>query len=354
VTDLSFYKNKKVFVTGHNGFKGSWLCNTLLRAGADVSAYSLAAPQDAPLFAQTGPVREIRSTEGDIRDREHLARALKEAKPEIIFHLAAQPLVRAAYREPAETYETNVMGTVNILQAVRETPSVRSFVNVTTDKVYQNREWCWGYRENEKLCGFDPYSNSKSCSELVTYSYRVSFFNEKNTKEAPALSTARAGNVIGGGDYADDRILPDCVRAAIAGKPVVLRNPHSVRPYQHVLDCLSGYLLLAEKQYSAPETAGEYNFGPDEKGCVSNSEIAGLFCAAWGDGMSWEAAPGSAGQPHEAVFLKLDCSKANSVLGWAPRWDIKTAVAKTVEFAKESGQAGRISCVERQIKEYFG
>ncbi|MDR2509386.1 MAG: CDP-glucose 4,6-dehydratase, partial [Spirochaetaceae bacterium] len=295
---LDFYKNKKVFITGHTGFKGTWLCHTLLYAGADVSAYALEPSTRPSLFEQTKLDNRINSIIGDIRNREKLITAIQEEKPEILFHLAAQPLVRRSYREPAETYETNVIGTVNILEALRSAPSVKSFVNVTTDKVYENREWHWGYRENENLCGFDPYSNSKSCSELVTFSYRNSFFMRE---DSPAVSTARSGNVIGGGDYAAGRIIPDCVRAAEAGKEIVVRNPNSIRPYQHVLECLSGYLLLAEKQYGNKTFEGAYNFGPNDESCVSTGQLAGLFCAAWGSGASWRAQED--GGPHEANFL---------------------------------------------------
>jgi CDP-glucose 4,6-dehydratase len=267
----------------------------------------------------------------------------------MVFHLAAQPLVRLSYREPAATYETNVMGTVNVLEALRLYPATRSFVNVTTDKVYENREWQWGYRENEPLNGYDPYSNSKSCSDLVTASYRSSFFSGPGS---PSVSTARSGNVIGGGDYAEDRIIPDCVRAAQAGKPVLLRSPRAIRPWQHVLDCLAGYLLLAEQQYADKSLEGAYNFGPEESGCVSAGELADLFCAAWGRGASWTARDD--GGPHEANFLKLDCSKAKAALGWRPKWDIKTAVEKTVEFAKAASGGERLACLEEQIEKYFG
>jgi CDP-glucose 4,6-dehydratase len=241
------------------------------------------------------------------------------------------------------------MGTVNILEAVRHTPSVLSFVNVTTDKVYENKEWHWGYRENETLCGYDPYSNSKSCSELVTYSYQNSFFN---TDDA-AVSTARAGNVIGGGDYSQDRIIPDCVRAVQAGKEIIVRNPCSIRPYQHVLDCLSGYMLLAEKQYVNRDIAGNYNFGPDEDGCAATGQLAELFCDVWGNGACWTT-QSDGQQGHEANFLKLDCSKAKSVLGWKPRWNIKTAVEKSVEFAKAATNEQQLAIIKQQIQEYFG
>ena len=345
---LDFYKNKKIFLTGHTGFKGTWLCRILLQAGAEVIGFAKEPPTMPSLFGQTGTEKDIRSIIGDVRNRDIFVKAIIDAKPDIVFHLAAQPIVRLSYREPAATYETNVMGTVNILEAVRLTPSVKSFVNVTTDKVYENKEWHWGYRENENLCGNDPYSNSKSCSELITYSYRNSFFSKENT---PAISTARSGNVIGGGDYAEDRIIPDCIRAVNEKKDAIVRNPHSTRPYQHVLECLSGYLLLAEKQYGDKTIEGAYNFGPDDESCVTTGDLAGLFCAAWGSGATWRGQ--GDGGPHEAVFLKLDCSKAKAVLEWKPYWDIKTAVEKTVEFARAQSDNERLNCVDRQITEYF-
>jgi CDP-glucose 4,6-dehydratase len=343
-----FYKNRKILITGHTGFKGTWLCNVLLHAGANITGYALAPSTDPSLFVDTDLEKHIRSIIADIRDKEKLIKVIKEVKPEIVFHLAAQPLVRFSYREPAVTFETNVMGTVNILEALRLTSSVRSFINVTTDKVYENREWHWGYRENENLCGFDPYSNSKSCSELVTYSYRNSFFNNENS---PAVSTARSGNVIGGGDYAEDRIIPDCIRAVNAKKEIIVRNPDSIRPYQHVLECLSGYLLLAKKQYDDKTFEGAYNFGPDEESCVTTGNLAGLFCTAWGQDAAWKAKKD--GDQHEANFLKLDCSKSKTVLNWKPRWNIKTAVEKTVEFAKIKNTGEQLLCINRQIHDYF-
>ena len=346
---LDFYRNKKVFLTGHTGFKGTWLCRILLQAGADVTGYSLEPPTVPSLFVRTGTEKNIHSITGDVRDRNALIKTMQRANPDIVFHLAAQPIVRFSYREPAATYETNVMGTVNILEAVRLTLSVKSFINVTTDKVYENREWHWGYRENENLCGYDPYSNSKSCSELVTYSYRNSFFNDKN---APAISTARSGNVIGGGDYAEDRIIPDCIRAANDKEEILVRNPHSTRPYQHVLECLSGYLLLAWKQYEDKSFAGAYNFGPDDESCVTTEKLVSLFCGAWGAGAAWRSH--GDGGPHEANFLKLDCSKSKAVLGWKPYWNIKTAVEKTVEIAELQTDNERRDCVDRQIQGYFG
>lgn len=346
---LSFYKNKKVFITGHTGFKGTWLTRILLAAGAHVTGYAL-PPATQSLFDATDTKKYINSIESDIRDKDALIQAVTKAWPDIVFHLAAQPLVRLSYRQPVETYSTNVMGTVNILEAVRQCASVRSFVNITTDKVYENKEWCWGYREDENLCGFDPYSNSKSCSELVTYSYKNSFFTGE---AASAISTARSGNVIGGGDYAEDRIIPDCIRAVKDGRIIVLRNPHSTRPYQHVLECLSGYLLLAQAQYENPELQGAYNFGPDDESCVTTGELAALFCTAWGNGAQWKTETEHG--PHEANFLKLDNTKAKNVLKWHPHWSIKTAVDKVVEWEKSlesSSSAGEIT--DKQIKEYFG
>lgn len=348
--DLSFYKGKKVFLTGHTGFKGTWLSRILILAGADVTGFSLEPPTNPSLFEQTETEKQMNSVKGDIRNGEELKRAMQKAKPEIVFHLAAQPIVRESYKNPALTYETNVMGTVNVLEAVRATESVKSFVNITTDKVYKNREWIWGYREDEELCGFDPYSNSKSCSELVTYSYKNCFFNKD---DSPAVSTARSGNVIGGGDYAVDRIIPDCIRAVKSGKPIILRNPNSTRPYQHVLECLRGYLTLAKGQYQNKLLCGNYNFGPDEESCVTTGELATLFCESWKDRAEWKSEC-EENAPHEANFLKLDCSKSKSVLGWKPQWGIKTAVQKIVEWEKSviSGISAR-EITDKQIKEYF-
>lgn len=348
---LNFYKGKKVFLTGHTGFKGTWLSRILILAGAEVTGYSLEPPTNPSIFEQTKTVSQMKSIIGDIRNGAKLKAALVEAKPDIVLHLAAQPIVRTSYKDPVGTYESNVMGTVNILEAVRACDTVKSFINITTDKVYLNKEWTWGYRENEELCGYDPYSNSKSCSELVTYSYRNSFFNEENF---PAISTARSGNVIGGGDYATDRIIPDCIRAVEADKEIILRNPNSTRPYQHVLECLSGYLLLAQKQYEDKAFAGSYNFGPDDESCVTTGELATLFCSSWGENAAWKNVS-EANALHEANFLKLDCSKSKSVLGWRPHWGIKTAVEKIVEWEKavQNGES-HAEVTDRQIKEYFG
>ena len=342
---LDFYKGKRVLITGHTGFKGSWLSKILLMAGAEVYGYAL-EPEGDNLFDILKLSENMHSCIGDIRDFDKLQKFFDEARPEIVFHLAAQPIVRTSYEEPRYTYETNVMGTVNICECVRK-GGVKSFLNVTTDKVYQNNEWEWGYREDEKLDGYDPYSNSKSCSELVTHSYVNSFFNELNI----ATSTARAGNVIGGGDFARDRIIPDCVRAAMAGEPIVLRNPDSTRPFQHVLEALSAYLLLAQKQYEDHKYAGYYNVGPNESDAVTAGKLTDIFKREWKGDFQVEIKPD--GGPHEANYLKLDCSKIKSKLGWSPKWDIDMAVSKTVEWTSEYMAGNAISCTEKQIKEYF-
>lgn len=340
-----------MFLTGHTGFKGTWLSRILILAGADVTGYSLEPPTSPSLFEQTATAEQMKSIIGDIRDGEKLKKAVAEARPELVLHLAAQPIVRTSYKDPAGTYETNVLGTVNILEAVRDCSSVKSFVNITTDKVYLNKEWAWGYRENEELCGFDPYSNSKSCSELVTYSYRNSFFADGKSS---AVSTARSGNVIGGGDYAADRIIPDCIRATEDGAEIILRNPNSTRPYQHVLECLRGYLILAQKQHEDKSFSGCYNFGPDDESCVTTGQLATLFCETWGKGAAWKNVS-EENAPHEANFLKLDCSKSKSVLGWKPQWGIRQAVEKIVEWEKavQNGINAR-EITDRQIREYFG
>ena len=345
--DLNFYKGRKVFVTGHTGFKGSWLCRMLILAGAEVTGYSLNPPTEPNLFRIAGIEGNIRSVIGDIRDMDKLKQAFNEAQPEIVLHLAAQPIVRDSYKDPRTTYETNVMGTVNILECIRTSDSVRSFLNVTTDKVYQNNEWEWGYRENEPLDGFDPYSNSKSCSELVTHSYKSSFFEDGRV----AISTARAGNVIGGGDFANDRIIPDCVRAAGKKEPVTLRNPHSTRPYQHVLEPLSAYLMIAQRQLEDGGYAGWYNVGPDDRDCVTTGTLVDLFCQKWGEGQTWINQ--SQGGPHEANFLKLDCSKLKHVFGWQPKWDIDEAIGRTVEWTKAWMAGVDVAKVmDRQIRDF--
>ena len=347
--DLDFYKGKRVFVTGHTGFKGSWLCRILQNAGAQVTGYSLDPPTEPALFGLAGLSR-INDIRGDIRDLESLKKAFDEASPEIVLHLAAQPIVRTSYEQPVLTYGTNVMGTVNILECVRLSDSVRSFLNVTTDKVYENRERLEiGYREDEPLDGFDPYSNSKSCSELVTHSYKKSFFADGRT----AVSTARAGNVIGGGDFARDRIIPDCVRAASAGRPVIVRNPHSTRPYQHVLEPLFAYLLIAARQYEDPALCGWYNVGPDDCDCVTTGALADLFCSCWGGGQTWENRS-EANAPHEAGFLKLDSAKLKQTFGWAPTWHINEAVARTVEWSKVYYSGGDVALeMDNEIEDFL-
>lgn len=349
MNELEFYKGKRIFVTGHTGFKGTWLCRILVDAGAIVTGYSLEPPTQPSLFELAGLEGKMTSVIGDIRDREKLLAAFRAANPEIVLHLAAQPIVRDSYKNPAYTYETNVMGTVNILECVRLNDGVRSFLNVTTDKVYHNNEWPWGYREDEPLDGFDPYSNSKSCSELVTHSYLNSFFADGKV----AISTARAGNVIGGGDFANDRIIPDCVRAVQSGTPLILRNPNSTRPYQHVLEPLFAYLMIAKRQYEDGAYAGWYNVGPDECDCVTTGQLAALFKEKLGEGFTWfdQAEPGA---PHEANFLKLDCSKLKTIFGWRPRWHIDQAVENTVEWTRVWLAGGGIPAeMERQIRLYM-
>ena len=346
--DLSFYKGKRVLVTGHTGFKGAWMCRVLVDAGAILTGYSLEAPTQPNLFALAGVEDNMTSIIGDVRDLAHLTEVFDQAQPELVLHLAAQPIVRTSYEQPVYTYETNVMGTVNILECVRTHPCVKSFLNVTTDKVYENKEWAWGYRENEPLDGYDPYSNSKSCSELVTHSYKSSFFQDGRT----AISTARAGNVIGGGDFARDRIIPDCVRAAADKQPIIVRNPYSTRPYQHVLEPVMAYLMIAQKQYEDPSFAGWYNVGPDDCDCVTTGELTTLFCQAWGDGMTWENRS-EVNAPHEANFLKLDCSKIKTTFGWQPRWHMQEAIQKTVEWSKVWMDGGDVPAVMRkQIREF--
>lgn len=350
--NLEFYRGKKVFVTGHTGFKGAWLCKMLADVGAKVTGYSLKPPTHPSLFEIADIESCIHSVIGDIRDYEKLKKTFDEAQPEIVLHLAAQPIVRDSYKNPAYTYETNVMGTVNILECVRNNDCVKSFLNVTTDKVYLNKEWEWGYRENEELDGFDPYSNSKSCSELVTHSYKNSFFTDKEGNTIVPISTARAGNVIGGGDFANDRIIPDCVRAAVNKEDIIVRNPFSTRPYQHVLEPLYVYLMIAAMQYNEPVYAGWYNVGPDEVDCFRTGALVDLFVNKWGEGMKWVNQYD--GGPHEANFLKLDCSRVKSVFGWKPHWNLEKAIEKTVEWSKcwISGE-DIVSCMEMQIREFL-
>ena len=318
----SFWQGKKVFLTGHTGFKGGWLSLWLQQLGAEVTGYALQPPTKPSLFGVANVAQGMKSVIGDIRDGQALANAMRDAAPSIVIHMAAQPLVRYSYLDPVETYSTNVMGTVHLLEAVRQSPSVRAVVNVTSDKCYDNKEWVWGYRENEPMGGYDPYSNSKGCAELVTAAYRSSFFNPKKYDEHQvALASGRAGNVIGGGDWAEDRLIPDILSAISAGSPVVIRNPHAIRPWQHVLEPLSGYLLLAQHLYEQGITFAEgWNFGPREEDAKPVEWIVGQLTNLWGDGASWQLDPGN--HPHEAHYLKLDCAKARSRLAWQPRWDL--------------------------------
>lgn len=347
--DLSFYNGKKVFVTGHTGFKGSWLCKMLSNAGAVVAGYSLNPPTSPSLFEIAGIEKDVESIIGDIRNSESLSKVFHEFGPEIVLHLAAQPIVRDSYNNPAYTYETNVMGTVNILECVRNSTTVKSFLNVTTDKVYLNREWPWGYRENEELDGYDPYSNSKSCSELVTHSYKNSFFSDGKV----AVSTARAGNVIGGGDFANDRIIPDCIRAAINKEDIIVRNPFSTRPYQHVLEPIYAYLMIAAMQYQNGKYEGYYNVGPDDVDCFQTGTLVDLFVSKWGENLKWLNQYD--GGPHEANFLKLDCSKLKNTFNWKPRWNLDTAIDKVIEWSKCWIKNEDVrECMNRQIEEFLG
>ena len=327
--DLSFYKNKKVLITGHTGFKGTWLCKILINAGANVIGYSLEAPTNPNLFSLSKIEEQMISIIGDVRDYNHLKAVFEKYQPEIVIHLAAQPIVRDSYINPRYTYETNVMGTVNVLECSRLISSVKSVLNVTTDKVYLNDEIPnHPFKEDEPLDGYDPYSNSKSCSELVTHSYKKSFFNNMDV----AVSTARAGNVIGGGDFANDRIIPDCIRAIEQKKDIIVRNPFSTRPYQHVLEPLYIYLEICEKQYKDKKYQGYYNVGPDDCDCVNTGDLVTKFCNTWGNGIKWVNKYD--GGPHEAAFLKLDNSKIKNVFNWKPRWHIDETINKIVDFTK--------------------
>ena len=348
MVNLDFYRGKHVLITGHTGFKGSWMTRILVEAGAEVTGYSLKAPTTKNLFSMADVERKIASVYGDVRDYEHLSHVFEQKQPEIVFHLAAQPIVRDSYDKPVYTYETNVMGTVHVCECIRKCPSVKSFLNVTTDKVYENKEWEWGYRENDVLDGYDPYSNSKSCSELVTHCYVNSFFQNRNL----SVSTARAGNVIGGGDFASDRIIPDCVRAVENSKTMFIRNPDSTRPYQHVLEPVIAYLMIAEKQYEDKSYQGYYNIGPEDVSCVTTEQLVRLFSEFWGSGFDYEIK--REGGPHEAAFLKLDSSKIKKTFGWSPCWDIRRAVEATVEWTKVYREQGNIPAImNKQIQSYF-
>ncbi len=345
--DINFYKGKKVLLTGHTGFKGSWMSVMLVNAGAKVIGYSSCSKEEIRLFDLCGVKDQISHIKGDVRDLRRLLDVFETYKPEVVFHMAAQPIVRDSYKDPVGTYATNVMGTVNVCEAVRQASSVRSFLNVTTDKVYENKEWEWGYRENEPLDGYDPYSNSKSCSELVTHSYKSSFLEGK-----AAVSTARAGNVIGGGDFANDRIIPDCIRAALKNEDIIVRNPFSTRPYQHVLEPVYAYLMITAMQYEKPEYQSWYNVGPDDQDCFQTGALVDLFVKYWGKGLKWVNQYD--GGPHEATFLKLDCSKLKTTLGWRPHWNLDTAMEKVVEWSKVWAAGKDVRPVmDRQIEEFL-
>lgn len=350
----SFWKGKRVLLTGHTGFKGSWLSLWLQSMGAQVVGYALNPPTDPSLFEAAEVAKGMTSIIGDIRDLEHLRRVFAEHQPEIVIHMAAQPLVRYSYIEPVETYSTNVMGTVNLLESVRSTKSVKAVVNVTTDKCYENREWAWGYRENEAMGGYDPYSSSKGCAELVTAAYRNSYFHPEKYKEHEvAIASGRAGNVIGGGDWADDRLIPDIMRAISAGKPVNIRNPHAIRPWQHVLEPLAGYLVLAQKLYEEGAAYAEgWNFGPNDEDAKPVQWIVEILTQSWGEGASWIVDEGE--HPHEANYLKLDCSKAKSRLDWHPRWNLEEALEAIVEWQRSylDGKAIK-SVTQEQIQRYM-
>ena len=349
-----FWYKKKVLVTGHTGFKGSWLSLMLHKLGSDIYGYALDPPTIPSLFKDARIRDLITSHFGDIRDYKNLLQVIQSVKPEIVIHMAAQPLVKESYKNPVDTYSINVMGTVNLLEAVRNTPGIKAVVNVTTDKCYENREWHWGYRENEPLGGFDPYSNSKGCSELVTASYRNSFFNAQDySKHGVAIATARAGNVIGGGDWAEDRLIPDFVRAIIKGEEVKIRSPYSIRPWQHVLEPLSAYLMLAEKLYSeGPKFAEAWNFGPEESDSKNVSWITGKFSDMWGPEFSYSIDKDP--HPHEAAWLKLDCSKARAELGWCPQVNLEKAIEATVKWYKIWKEEGDCrSFTESQIRDFL-
>ncbi len=344
--DLSFYKGKRVLVTGHTGFKGAWLCKMLTMLGADVTGYALEPPTEPNLFGMLK--LPINSVIGDIRDFDQLKAVFDDFKPEIVLHLAAQPIVRDSYKMPRYTYDVNVMGTVNICECIRLSDSVKSFLNVTTDKVYENEDLNIAFTEDMKLDGYDPYSNSKSCSELVTHSYQKSFLNAQGV----AVSTARAGNVIGGGDFANDRIVPDSVRAVMSGEQIIVRNPYSTRPFQHVLEPLYVYLLIAMKQYENRDFAGYYNVGPDDSDCITTGELCDIFCKHYGGGAEWKNIS-EKNAVHEAGFLRLDTSKLKSTFGWEPVWNIDTALLKVVEWTKVYAAGGNVDAVcEAQIKDF--
>lgn len=344
-----FYMGKKVLITGNTGFKGSWITQMLQLMGANVTGIALAPMTQPNLYEILNQRQYINEYIADIRDYDRLLDIFKTEKPEIVFHLAAQPIVLASYRAPRYTYDVNVMGTVNVCECIRNTDCVSSFVNVTTDKVYLNNEWEFPYRETDRLDGYDPYSNSKSCSELVTSSYIRAFFRERQI----AVSTCRAGNVIGGGDFSEFRIIPDCYRDTVSEGKIAVRNPDSVRPYQHVLEAISFYMMVAEKQAEDKSLAGSYNVGPEYSDCLRTRDVCNLFCQIWGGNASWKET-NLTEQAHEANLLRIDTSKAKSRLGWKPIWDAKRAVEETVRWYKAFADGGDMRAfTELQIKDYM-
>ena len=347
----NIFKNKTVLVTGHTGFKGSWLCIWLKELGANVIGYAIEPYTDRDNFTVTGLETKITHIIGDVRDFKFLKQIFEEHNPEFVFHLAAQPIVRQSYESPKETYDINVGGTVNLLECCRLTDSVRVIINVTSDKCYENKEWVWGYRESDPMGGYDPYSSSKGCSELITEAYRKSFFNLTTSQPAVALSSARAGNVIGGGDWQKDRIIPDCIRALENNKPIQIRNPNATRPWQHVLEPLSGYLLLASRMFEDPQKfCGAWNFGPSYNSVIPVGEMANKVVAQWGKG-SW-IIPSTENEPHEANLLSLDISKANSHLKWFPVWDVDETIDRTIGWYKEFRKKSPYKICVNQIKEF--
>lgn len=348
-----FWQGKKVFIIGHTGFKGSWLCLWLATLGADITGYALQPPTQPSMYELCKINDLVNSIRGDVRNLEFLTKSLLRAQPEIVIHMAAQPLVIHSYKNPVETYAINVMGTVNVLEGVRNCKSVKAVVNVTTDKCYENKEWLWGYRENEPLGGYDPYSTSKACSELVTASYRSSYFNPNEyDRHHVALASARAGNVIGGGDWAPGRLIPDCLTALLYNEKIIIRSPYGIRPWQHVLEPLSGYLLLAQHLYEDGTNFAEgWNFGPHDYSAQSVEWIVNKLCQLWGSNGAYEIDKTS--HPHEAHYLKLDCSKAKSRLNWSPRWNLEHTLVKIVEWTQAYQQQATMREISlRQIQEY--
>jgi|APSaa5957512535_1039671.scaffolds.fasta_scaffold69077_2 CDP-glucose 4,6-dehydratase len=346
-----FWKDKKVLITGHTGFKGSWLCLVLNELGADIYGFSLPPNTTPNLYTEAKINEKVTSYFGDVRNYEKLNDVIQDIQPEIIIHMAAQALVMESYRNPRDTFEINIMGTVNLLDSAKTTKNVKAIVNVTTDKCYENKEWHWGYRENEPMGGYDPYSSSKGCSELITAAYRNSFFNLK--ENGIALASARAGNVIGGGDWARDRLIPDFIRAITKGHDLKIRSPYAVRPWQHVLEPLSGYLNLAFKLFHhGSKYAEAWNFGPDDSDAQNVEWISKTLCEIWGDGASYNIDTNP--QPYEAKYLKLDCSKAKAELGWSPKWSINTSLASIVHWNKAYLNKENIfDITTQQIKNYF-